>query len=102
MDSTCIVLVDTGASVSLLPSTIAGRQLLQQMDESEQSRFHLRSVTGEQLSVLGYAEMDIVIGNIAARHNFTVANIDTGPILAADFLTQHKFIVDLERKRLSW
>jgi hypothetical protein len=54
------------------------------------------------LSVHGTVTMSLQLGAWRANHTFTVADIQTGPVLGADFLASHNMTVDLRSKCLDW
>lgn len=87
-------LVDTGADLSTVPSTIFPNA------NSNWSNLALVAANGTSIKTFGMKLLGINIGlrrNFV--HSFVVANIKK-PILGADFLSKFGILVDLKRKRL--
>ena len=96
IESPC--LIDTGASVSLVPiSMVVGKPLLPCSVNVD-----LQAVNGTRLQVLGEVDLLVGLDHWVAPHRFMVVPTDTGPILGSDFLLHHGMIVDLKRGRLDW
>lgn len=89
-------LVDTGATVSILPKKFAKEPM-------ERSSLDVRSVNGESLKILGAMNVEIFLEHhYCGIHKFLVADIQCSPILGADFLEARKMCIDLERRQLRW
>ena len=74
-------LVDTGASVSLLP--LADLDSLAVDNTSE--IVELQSISGAQLNVRGIVTVPLQLGQWKTIHKFVAADIKASPILGADF-----------------
>ena len=85
-------LVDTGAEISLIPPTSRERKLLPIGEP-------LRAANGTEIASYGSRNITIRLGNRSLAWKFTIAQVNQ-PILGADFLCHHKFLVDVHRRRL--
>eukprot|EP00118_Oscarella_pearsei_P022435 m.259562 g.259562 ORF g.259562 m.259562 type:complete len:908 (+) comp40423_c1_seq7:203-2926(+) len=91
-------LVDTGATVSLIPVT-----LVTQPTEQLQGAREVKGVDGRSLDIVGTVKLDLTLGDWGTRHEFLVTTAElTGPILGTDFLLAHGMVVDLGRRQLRW
>ena len=91
-------LIDIGASVSLLPlSVVVGLDL-----NAVNDKLQLTSVSGAPLEVHGAVSDSVRLGEWETKQTFIVADIQTAPILGADFLALHDMTVDLRAQRLDW
>ena len=84
-----IVLVDSGASVSIL-----GRETVKSWPYYARSDIHpvqtsLITVTGESTPFDGKTEVEICLGRQKINHEFLIADIKYGGILGLDFLMQN-------------
>ena len=77
--------VDTGAAVSL----IRGDLLPTSMIQLTSPNVKLKTVTGENASVLGEAEIVLHLGRLQLPHKVYVANIEDEFILGMDVIKQH-------------
>ena len=89
-------LVDTGAAHSLFPYAVAIEyNILQSFSQP------LQALGGGYVPVLGTYKTHVDLGfSRLFEHEFCVVEMEYG-ILGADFLTQHKLIVDLSSRRLT-
>ena len=89
-------LVDTGAAHSLFPYAVAIEYNILQSSSQP-----LQALGGGYVPVLGTYKTHVDLGfSRLFEHEFCVVEMDYG-ILGADFLTQHKLIVDLSSRRLT-
>ena len=96
IESPC--LIDTGASVSLVPiSIVVGKPL-----RPCSGNVNLQAVNGTRLQVLGEVDLLVYLDYWVAPRRFMVVPTDTGPLMGSDFLLHHRMIVDLKRGRLDW
>ena len=90
-------LVDTGASVSLLPKSFVQAGSLRFSDYSTCSRAELFTAAGASIPVLNHVTSELTLVDEkgspkwTGKHTFCVADIITGPILGADFLERNGF-----------
>ena len=85
-------LVDTGAEVSVYPACRA--------DRLNKRNVTLRAANNSFISTYGHKKFVLDFGlPRPLTWNFKVADV-TQPIIGADFLLQHKLLVDLAQKRL--
>ncbi len=85
-------LVDTGAALSLLPSSPYEKKFAPITDP-------LRAANGSSISTFGQRFLTLRLGSRKLSWNFTIADV-TQPILGADFLCHHRLLVDLTHRRL--
>ena len=91
-NSTQQFLIDTGAEVSVVP---AGRS-----DRWIKGDVTLRAANNSFINTYGYKQFTLDFGlPRPLTWRFLVADV-TQPIIGADFLLQHKLLVDLDQKRL--
>ena len=91
-------LIDTGASVSLVPPSFGSGKTVHPCSES----IMLRAVNGNPLKVLGKIELIVALRSWEAPHRFLVVETQTGPILGSDFLASHGMIVNMKDSRMNW
>ena len=88
-------LVDTGASLSLLPSKYIHPSTVRP------SNFRLQSVTGAQIRVLGEVQITVGIRPLHRNYQWKFIVTDSTPaILGLDFLSQYNFLIDCKNCRL--
>ena len=94
------VLVDTGATVSLLSRTVYDR-----MDEAYEASTEVDgevvSTNGTLVKVLGQASVQLKIADEAWTQDMIIADIHEDGILGMDFLLKHKCIINLETRAIS-
>ena len=91
-------LIDTGASVSIAPTRFAEGAEIRPCRISEK----LTAVNGEQLPVLGEANLVIRLGFWVVKRRFVIVPMQVNPILGADFLADHSIIINMSEQRMSW
>ena len=97
-------LVDTGAGVSLLPSTLARKETLEPIEGD----IELLTAAGGAIPVLGQITVDCALIGAddkpqwTGKHTFFVADIITGPVLGADFLDKHQMDIRFSTGLLSF
>ncbi len=92
LDARLTFLIDTGASISLVPPT--------QQEKRSAPSYNLQAANGSPIASYGHRSISINLGlSRTFRWIFTVANV-TQPILGADFLHHFSLSVDLRRNRL--
>ena len=91
-------LIDTGASVSIAPPRFAEGSEIRPCRISEK----LTAVNGEQLPVLGEANLVIRLGFWVVKRGFVIVPMQVNPILGADFLADHSMIINMSEQRMSW
>lgn len=85
-------LIDTGAEISVFP---AGRS-----DRLHKRDLTLRAANNSPINTYGFRQFTLDFGlPRPLTWRFLVADV-TQPIIGADFLLQHKLLVDLEQRRL--
>ncbi|KAI5742809.1 hypothetical protein M8J77_011525 [Diaphorina citri] len=85
----CNILLDTGASKSILR-----RDILAETNLKNPDKYTLKTATGEQSRVYGEIEVKIQLGNVKMRHTFVVADIVDDCILGFDFMMDHGVSMD--------
>ena len=88
-------LVDTEATVSLVSRQLVPGPL-------KLCSLKARGIGGEELQVLGQAELNFRLGNDNFVHSFVVVGMANTCILGADFLKGSKMMVDVGNSKLSW
>uniref|UniRef100_A0A1B0GB86 Retrotransposon gag domain-containing protein n=1 Tax=Glossina morsitans morsitans TaxID=37546 RepID=A0A1B0GB86_GLOMM len=91
-----IVTLDTGASHSIINSTI----VKEKFDPLGGVRF--RTATGEEAAIKGKIMRNISISNVSMKHEFLVADIMDEVILGMDFMAKHGFVLDMKRQVLHY
>ncbi|KAI5738489.1 hypothetical protein M8J77_007742 [Diaphorina citri] len=85
----CNILLDTGASKSILR-----RDILAETNLKNPDKYTLKTATGEQSRVYGEIEVTMQLGNVEMRHTFVVADIVDDCILGFDFMMDHGVSMD--------
>ncbi|KAI5748243.1 hypothetical protein M8J77_023412 [Diaphorina citri] len=85
----CNILLDTGASKSILR-----RDILAETNLKNPDKYTLKTATGEQSRVYGEIEVTMQLGNVEMRHTFVVADILDDCILGFDFMMDHGVSMD--------
>ena len=85
-------LVDTGAEISVFPSSIKDRR-------SERSGPPLAAANGSAISTYGTRNISLEFHSRTFNWSFTIADV-VQPLLGADFLRAFSLLVDLKSKRL--
>ena len=85
-------LIDTGAEMSIIPSTAA--------DKNNRCLLTLQAVNNSPISTFGTRSLTLNLGLRRTFHwVFVIAEVKT-PILGADFLRHYGLLVDMGHKRL--
>ncbi len=61
-----------------------------------------RGIGGEDLHVLGSADLHVCLGMSKVSHQFLVVGMRNTCILGADFLKSGGMVVDIANSKLSW
>ena len=88
-------LVDTGATMSLVSHQLVHGNL-------QPCSLKARGIGGEELHVLGMAELHPQLANETFAHSFVVVGMSNTCILGADFLKVGKMLVDVANAKLSY
>lgn len=91
-------IVDTGANVTIIRPDVA-----QDMDRPLQhagSSVLLKTVTGDEIKILGIMNVSITFGHRTYHHRVYVANITDPCILGLDFLQKFNFCMDLGKNKI--
>ncbi|GBO22348.1 Retrovirus-related Pol polyprotein from transposon 412 [Araneus ventricosus] len=94
----CLMLVDTGANVTLLRTDLA--QKVKEKLIYTAPNISLKTATGEITEIRGKMDSSIGCGSRKFHHIFYVADITDSCILGLDFLQKFNFIVDLEKNEI--
>ncbi|GFS76524.1 retrovirus-related Pol polyprotein from transposon 297 [Nephila pilipes] len=94
----CLMLVDTGANVTLLRTVIA--QKLNQQFICTASNIFLKTATGEKAIIHGKLDASNECGSRRFQHEVYVTDITDPCILGLDFLRELNLTVDLERNEI--
>ena len=95
------MLVDTGASVTILKREIFEKLPPSSKDKLEAVSLTLVTATGESMPFIGSLNVDIVVGEHVFSHQILIADIQNDGILGIDFLSSHKIDVLLSKSCLS-
>ena len=88
-------IVDTGASVSILPQRFSNGL------NASPTPVHLSSATGESIHCYGEAFVDIAIPHLRRVYRWNIVIADTThPLLGLDFLSHHNLIVDCGNRKI--
>ena len=89
------MIVDTGASVSILPSKYSAGLIL------NPTPAHLSSATGESIACRGETVVDILIPQLRRVFKWTMIVADTThALLGLDFLSHHNLIIDCGKQKV--
>ncbi|GBN12768.1 Retrovirus-related Pol polyprotein from transposon 297, partial [Araneus ventricosus] len=94
----CLMLVDTGANVTLLRTDLA--QKLKEQLIYTAPNISLKTATGEKTEIRGKLDASIECGSRKFHHRIYVADITDPCILGLDFLQKFNFTVDLEKNEI--
>lgn len=97
------ILVDTGATVSLLQERVwkqvVGEQGIQDLQKVETA---VQSVNGQSLKMHGIAELDVRLGEFETKHKFLITTeIGTECILGMDFLALYGCVINCHENLLT-
>ena len=88
-------LVDTGASISVLPLRCVPDYRLRN------SNINVSNASGTSIKVYGEVDVEVAIPSIRRTFNWTFLVADVvGPILGVDFLARHALLVDCSTRQL--
>ncbi|GBN45947.1 Retrovirus-related Pol polyprotein from transposon 297 [Araneus ventricosus] len=94
----CLMLVDTGANVTLVRTDLA--QKLKGNFIYTAPNISLKTATGEKAEIHGKLDATIECGSRKFQHKIYVADITDPCILGLDFLQKFNFMVDLEKNEI--
>ncbi|GBL92230.1 Transposon Ty3-I Gag-Pol polyprotein [Araneus ventricosus] len=94
----CLMLVDTGANVTLLRTDLV--QKLKEQLIYTAPNISLKTATGERTEIRGKLDASIECGSRKFHHRIYVADITDPSILGLDFLQKFNFTVDLEKNEI--
>ncbi|GBM27783.1 Retrovirus-related Pol polyprotein from transposon 297 [Araneus ventricosus] len=94
----CLMLVDTGANVTLVSTDLA--QKLKGNFVYTAPNISLKTATGEKAEIHGKLDAAIECGSRKFQHKIYVADITDPCILGLDFLQKFNFMVDLEKNEI--
>ncbi|GBN64048.1 hypothetical protein AVEN_98863-1 [Araneus ventricosus] len=94
----CLMLVDTGANVTVLRTDLA--QKLKEQLIYTAPNISLKTATGEKTEIRGKLDASIECGSRKFHHRIYVADITDPCILGLDFLQKFNFTVDLEKNEI--
>ncbi|GFX23991.1 retrovirus-related Pol polyprotein from transposon 412 [Trichonephila clavipes] len=94
----CNMIIDTGANVSIIRNDLA--QKLKEKLIWTPPRVVLQTVTGEKIDIHGKLKVKIQFGDTTYQHAVYVADIADPFILGLDFLKEHGFTLDFNKKEL--
>ncbi|GBN95947.1 Retrovirus-related Pol polyprotein from transposon 297 [Araneus ventricosus] len=94
----CLMLVDTGANVTLVRTDLA--QKLKGNFIYTAPNISLKTATGEKAEIHGKLDAAIECGSRKFQHKIYVADITDPCILGLDFLQKFNFMVDLEKNEI--
>ena len=92
-------LVDTGATVSILPIKFFTTVRLQ----PEHKQTNVRTVNGQKLKIFGSTKVEVALGDHrCGRHKFLLADVKTLSILGVDFFEALQMTIDFSKKVIQW
>ncbi|GBM28170.1 hypothetical protein AVEN_221830-1 [Araneus ventricosus] len=94
----CLMLVDTGANVTLVRTDLA--QKLKENFIYTAPNISLKTATGEKAEIRGKLDAAIECGCRKFQHRIYVADITDACILGLNFLQKFNFTVDLEKNEI--
>ncbi|GBN37554.1 Retrovirus-related Pol polyprotein from transposon 297 [Araneus ventricosus] len=94
----CLMLVDTGANVTLVRTDLA--QKLKGNFIYTAPNISLKTATGEKAEIHGKLDAAIECGSRKFQHKIYVADITDPCILGLDFLQKFNFMVDMEKNEI--
>ncbi|GBN20266.1 hypothetical protein AVEN_106505-1, partial [Araneus ventricosus] len=94
----CLMLVDTGANVTLLRTDLA--QKVKEQLIYTAPNISLKTATGERTEIRGKLDASIECGSRKFHHRIYVDDITDPSILGLDFLQKFNFTVDLEKNEI--
>lgn len=95
------LLVDTGATVSLL-STICYENIKRDANHAlTEVERDVLSATGSVLRVLGRTPVDFTLNGIALQQEMIVADLTVDGILGLDFLVRHEAVINMRMHQIS-
>ncbi|GBM41002.1 Retrovirus-related Pol polyprotein from transposon 412 [Araneus ventricosus] len=94
----CLMLVDTGANVTLIRTDLA-RKLKNNFIYTAPN-ISLKTATGEKAEIQGKLDAAIECGSRRFQHRIYVADITVPCILGLDFLQKFNFTLDLEKNKI--
>ncbi|GBM21769.1 hypothetical protein AVEN_29216-1 [Araneus ventricosus] len=94
----CLMLVDTGANVTLLRTDLA--QKLKEQLIYMAPNISLKTATGEKTKIRSKLDASLEYGSRQFHHRIYIADITDPCILGLDFLQKFNFTVDLEKNEI--
>lgn len=91
-----IFTIDTGASHSIIKSSLIKQQL------ESANGMKLRTATGQEAAIRGQSTLKVTIGDSTVDHKFIVADIVDDVIIGVDFMTAQSIAIDMERMVLKF
>ena len=92
------LLIDTGATVSLLSKVCYGNMHGRNSLPVEKVDRHVLSANGSSVEVHGKAYVRVVLNGTSLQQEMIVADIAVDGILGLDFLVKHEAIINLHTK----
>ena len=97
--ASCELLVDTGASVSVI-NTPLFRLPLEVRGSLEPVKIGLRSVNGDPVRAVGMIDVEVGLANSRCRVDLVVADIGVSGILGIDIMSKLKCAVNISAREL--
>ena len=94
-DSKFSILIDTGASISILPPNLIPNHRVRPTSVS------ISNASGDKIKTYGEIDVEVALPSIRRSFNWTFLVADVvGPILGVDFLARHALLVDCSTRKL--
>jgi len=97
---TCELLVDTGASASVINTPIFAKLPLEVRESLKPVKVGLRSVNGDPVRAVGMVDVEVGLANKGCRVDLVVADIGMPGILGMDVMSKLKCAVDIPAREL--
>jgi hypothetical protein len=95
------LLIDTGATVSLLSKVCYGNMFGTKYRSVEKVESDVLSANGSPVDIYGKTSIDLVLNGTTMSHEMIIADLSVDGILGLDFLVKHKAVIDIGKQQIS-
>jgi hypothetical protein len=95
------LLIDTGATASLLLKKCYGNMLGTKNGSVEKVDSDVLSANGSPVEVYGTTSIDLVRSGKTTKYEMIMADLSVDGILGLDFLVKHKAVIDIGMQQIS-
>jgi hypothetical protein len=95
------LLIDTGATVSLLSKVCHGNIFGTKHRSVEKVESDVLSANGSPVDVYGKTSIDLLFNGTTMNHKMIIADLSVDRILGLDFLVKHKAVIDMGKQQIS-